>query len=103
MAKFVFTYRQPRGYRPSADSVGDWTAWFQGMGNHLVQLGNPAVDRSTLGDCSPEHTELGGFSVIEADDMETATMIAKGCPQLARGGGVEIGLLGEVPTEALPA
>jgi hypothetical protein len=100
MPKFVFAYRQPRGYQPSAESAGTWRAWFDSMGGHLVQLGNPAIDRTTVGECRPEHTELGGFSVIEADDLESATVIAKGCPQLPRGGGVEIGLLGDVPPEA---
>jgi hypothetical protein len=97
MSRFVFAYRQPTGYTPSPESGQAWRAWFEGMGDHLEQLGNPALARTTLGDCSPERTELGGFSVIEAEDLEAAAVIAKGCPTLAHGGGVEVGLLGEVP------
>jgi hypothetical protein len=97
MSKFVFVYRHPIGYQPSADTAPAWRAWFDGMGNRLAQLGNPALARTSLGDCSPEDTELGGFSVIDAEDIEAATVIAKGCPHLIRGGGVEVGLLGEVP------
>jgi hypothetical protein len=35
--------------------------------------------------------------MIHADDMESAMAIAKGCPHLERGGGIEVGQLGEVP------
>jgi hypothetical protein len=42
-------------------------------------------------------TELGGYSIIETDDIEAAKAIAMGCPHLTRGGGVEIGQLAEVP------
>jgi len=39
--------------------------------------------------------------VIHADDLEAATAIAKGCPHLERGGGVEVGQLGDVPAPAV--
>jgi hypothetical protein len=101
MPTFVFAYRSPTGYAPSPESVADWMAWFDGMGDHLVDHGKPAVSRAAIGNCSPDKTELGGYSLIHADDLEKATVIAKGCPQLNRGGGVEIGELGEVPDPSL--
>jgi hypothetical protein len=67
------------------------------MGEQLADLGKPTVDRAALGNCSPDTTELGGYSVIHADDLEAATAIAKGCPHLERGGGIEVGQLGDVP------
>jgi hypothetical protein len=97
MPRFVFSYRHPAGYSPSPESASVWAAWFEGMGDHLVNLGQPAVARTSLGDCDSSRTELGGYSVIEANDLEAATVIAKGCPHLGRGGGVEVGQLGEVP------
>jgi YCII-related domain len=97
MPRFVFTYRHASGYRPSPEGASAWMAWFEGMGDHLVELGQPAVDCTTLGNCDSSRTELGGYSIIEADDLDAASAIAKGCPQLERGGGVEVGQLGQVP------
>jgi hypothetical protein len=101
MPTFVFAYRSPTGYAPSPESAADWMAWFDGMGDRLVDLGKPAVSRAAIGNCNPDATELGGYSLIRADDLEEATTIAGGCPQLSRAGGVEIGELGEVPDPSL--
>jgi hypothetical protein len=35
--------------------------------------------------------------VIRAEDLEAATAIAKGCPNLELGGGIEVGQLTEIP------
>lgn len=97
MAQFVLTYRNPKGYRPTPETTGAWMAWFDSMGDQLVDLGKPVVERSLVGYCASEGTELGGYSVVRAGDIDEALTIAKGCPHLDRGGGVEVGLLGEVP------
>jgi hypothetical protein len=97
MPQYVLTYRNPTGYVPTAETRAAWMAWFDGMGDQLVDQGKPAVARARLGNCNPESTELGGFSIIQADDLEAAAAAAKGCPHLDRDGGVEVGQLGEVP------
>ena len=96
MPQFVFTYRSPTGYTPNGEKVQAWWDWFNSMGDQLVELGKPVFDRGVIGNTSRESTELGGYSIISADDLESAMTIAKGCPQLDNGGGVEVGLLGEV-------
>jgi hypothetical protein len=101
MPTYVLTYRNPIGYTPSADTRAAWMTWFDGMGDQLVDLGKPAIARTALGNCSADSTELGGYSLIRADDLEAAAAIAKGCPHLDRDGGVEVGQLGEVPDPLL--
>jgi hypothetical protein len=97
MPAFVFSYRTPVGYEPTNESMGQWVSWFEGMGDQLTDMGKPAVEQSVIGNCDTGTTQLGGYSLIVADDLEAATTIAKGCPVLDRNGGVEIGRLGEVP------
>ena len=97
MPDFVFAYRNPTGYTPTQETRAAWAAWFDGMGQQLADLGKPAVARAAFGNCGADRTELGGYSVIHADDLESALAIAKGCPHLERGGGIEVGQLGEVP------
>jgi hypothetical protein len=55
------------------------------------------VDRASVGNCGSDSTELGGYSIVSADDIDDALAIAKGCPHVDGGGGVEVGRLGEVP------
>ncbi len=100
MPEFVLAYRRPVGYTPTADSAAAWQAWFASMGGQLADLGKPVTGRQVLlGDCDPGRTQLGGYSLISADDMDAAIAIASGCPHLGGDGGVEIGQLGEVPYE----
>jgi len=72
-----------------------WTEWFQNIQRGLVDFGNPVFERTALGKTG-DNTNLGGYSIVSADDLEAATAIARGCPALNEGGGVEIGLLTEL-------
>ena len=98
MPKYVFTYRSPTGYTPgAADATAAWQDWFQSMGASVENIGNPVFERATLGKTG-DGTELGGFSFITADDLDAATVLAKGCPILGSGGGVEVGPVAELPS-----
>jgi hypothetical protein len=97
MPTFVFTYRKAAGYTRTPQSQTAWLAWFDSMEDQLADRGQPVVAHAVLGNCSPDSTEPGGYTLVRADDLEAATALAKGCPHLERGGGVEVGELGEVP------
>lgn len=103
MPMFVMTYHNKPGYTPTPQTRAAWYAWFDGMGDQLADMGKPVIAQATLGNCGPDSTELGGYSLIEADDLEAATAIAKGCPHLEHSGGVAVGLLGEVSDRAAGA
>jgi hypothetical protein len=92
MSTFLFTYRTPENSAPpSPDAMAAWGSWLESIGPRLVDRGNPVSERQTLGNC--EHTRLGGYSLIDADSLEAAVAVAKGCPGLERGGGVEVSAL----------
>ena len=42
---------------------------------------------------------MSGFTIIEADSMEAALLIAKGCPFLDIGGSLEVSELVEMPSQ----
>ena len=99
MPTFVFAYRRTPGSTPAPtpESTAAWQAWFAAMGGDLVDLGKPAAAAAgALGNCGPG-TELGGYSVISAPDLDAALAVAKACPQLSRDGGVEVAQLVDVP------
>ena len=46
---------------------------------------------------------LGGYSLITAGDIDEAVALAKGCPFVGQGGGVEVGRLADPPSGGNPA
>lgn len=92
MTTYLFTYRAPKGYVPGqAAAMEAWNEFFEKLGGHVVDPGNPVLTRTSVGDCGSDVGALGGFSIIEATDLEAAAALAKGCPFVAVGGGVEVG------------
>jgi hypothetical protein len=99
MTKYVLTYHggaaMPDDAGQQEQIMAAWGAWFGQLGEAVVDGGNPfgpavtvAPDGSTSdGGITPN---LGGFSVITADDMNSAVAAAKGCPVLANGGSVQV-------------
>jgi hypothetical protein len=96
MAKFVFAYRAPENYTlGSADAKTAWSGWFAAMGTQVTDIGKPVIEASALGSVGAG-TQLGGYSIVTADDLEAAVALAKGCPFIEGGGGIEVGVLGEL-------
>jgi hypothetical protein len=90
MPNFVFSYRVPSDYRPGAETAAEWQAWFAGMGSALVDVGHAVVDYASLGEVGGG-SRMVGYSVLSAEDMDCALALAKDCPALRVGGGVEVG------------
>jgi hypothetical protein len=102
MATFVFAYRVPADFVPGRpETVAAWTAWFDGMGASLADVGKPVLKSAALGECGAG-TRLGGYSLITAGDLDAALVTAKGCPAIQHGGGIEVGVLGEIPGRQFP-
>jgi hypothetical protein len=104
MTTFVFTYRAPDNYvRGTAGGVAAWTAWFDSMGAAVVDMGKPVAESATVGDCGDGTRPLDGYSLVAADDLDAALALAKGCPFVGLGGGVEVGELLDLPGAPDPA
>ena len=61
-------------------------------GRELGRAGQSDVATKEVGNCGPE-TALGGYSLIQAPDLEAAIALVKTHPLTTRGGGVEVGEL----------
>lgn len=99
MTKFLFVYHggggMPQDKAAAARAMDQWGKWFSGMGHAIVDGGNPVGKSSTVlsdksvvanGGANP----ASGYSVIQADSLEAALALAKGCPILANNGSVEV-------------
>jgi hypothetical protein len=96
MAKYVFSYRVPSGYAPGAETAAEWQAWFGTMGSALMSVGHAVTDYASLGEVGGSGSRMVGYSVVSAEDMDSALALAKDCPALRVGGGVEVGPVLEV-------
>ena len=97
MPSFVFSYRVPHDYQPgSPETAAAWRDFFSSLGDGLADTGHAAIQSAVLGDIGAD-TRLGGYSIVTADDLDSATQLAKGCPALGMGAGVEIGQLAVPP------
>ena len=92
MSAYLFTFRAPAGYAPSADTFDTWAAWQLKLGARLKDRGNVAFAAAALG-ASAADTTLGGYSLIRATSLDAAVELARGCPILSHGGAVEVGEL----------
>jgi hypothetical protein len=102
MANFLLAYRSAKnGRQAGTDHMAAWQTFFDGLGSHLVDAGNPIFTREELGDCSHETTILGGYSIIAADDLESAVALARACPELAAAGGVTVGEITPLSPESV--
>ena len=94
MPTFLFSYRVPRDYQPGAETGRSWQAWFESLGSSRIDTGHAVVATQTLGNLDAQ-TRLGGYSMVTAEDIDAAAALARGCPALQLGGGVEIGAVPE--------
>ena len=100
MSTFLFAYRSPKGYETGPDTAGSWNAWFQNLGSSVTDVGNPIFDRSAVGETGTK-TELGGYTLVSADDLGAALALARGCPLVGNGGGVEVGEITPLSAESM--
>ena len=98
MPKYVLAYHGggiPETAEEQEQGLADWGAWFEKLGDAIVDSGNPTSnsvtvgpDRSVSQDAGPN--PLTGYSLVRADDLDAAVEMAKGCPILSSGGSVEV-------------
>ena len=66
-----------------------WGTWFGGLGQAVVDAGNPfSSSKAVGGNAGTSH--LTGYSILSADNLDSASKLAEGCPVLTSGGSVEV-------------
>lgn len=96
MVDFIFAYhggKKPETPEAGKEVMAKWEAWIARHNASMVNSGNPVGMSKTVsakgvtddGGANP----LSGFSIVKADDIEAAIVIAKDCPHLD-GGTIEI-------------
>jgi hypothetical protein len=90
MSNYVLVFRGKSDRTPDAEQEAAWGQWLGEISASIVDAGNRIGRATALGDSTP-NTVVSGYILIKADDHEAAIAVAKGCPGLKYGGGIEIG------------
>jgi hypothetical protein len=102
MPQFIFSYRSAKAYDAAADPdvLADWSEFInEVIAPSIADPGWPVFEPATVLGEAGESTQLGGYAVVTADDLQTAVAMAQHCPTVTRGGGVEVALLAPLPPE----
>lgn len=99
MAKFVLLYTgggMPESEEEQAAVLAAWGAWYEGLGEAVVDPGNPfspavqnIVSNGTVSE-GAIGTTASGYSILNADSMQAAIGMSKKCPMLAGNGQITI-------------
>jgi hypothetical protein len=104
MSAFTYLYRGRKIFESPEQRqrhTEKWVAWFKELGaqGHVKDLGHPlevsgkvvGPDRIVKdGPFAEAKDVVGGFTLIEAADLDEAVELSKGCPVLDVGGSVEV-------------
>jgi hypothetical protein len=106
MAKFLFVYRNapdamtrlsPEQMQQQNQKWFAWISeamkkgWMLDPGDALTKEGRIVKANAVTDGPFVEAKEIiGGFSIVQADTVDTAAELAKGCPGLQSGGNVEV-------------
>ena len=115
MKQFMFIYRsKPDEPEKSAEDMqADMEAWMRWVGRAIeagwmAETGDALDPESgsvvraagvTDGPYVESKEIVGGFSLVQADDLAAATRLADGCPAIGDGGSVEVRELMNVGAE----
>jgi len=92
MAKYVLAYtggRMADTPEQQQKSMEAWGAFLGGLGESLVDAGNPFGPSTSVGG-GDTRSGLSGYSIITAGSLDEAADKAKGAPVVANGGNVDV-------------
>jgi len=104
MAQFIMVYLG--GDKPASPEEGQqhfakYKQWLALLGDSVVSPANPLKDTCTLNSDGTVSeggtTTMSGYTIVEADSMDTALSLAKACPFLEINGTLEVSELVQMP------
>ena len=98
MAKYLVTYHGGEGMPSEPAAVQQmmqaFMAWAQRVGAALVDPGAPLAAAKTVSaggvDDGQGEAAIGGYSILEADNVDGAVALVKDHPFLSRGGTLQV-------------
>ena len=103
MSNYIVSYlggNIPSNPEESAKHFEKYKEWLASLSSSIVSAANPLKDTHTINPDSSvtagSTTAMSGFSIIEANSIETAIEMVKSCPFLELGGSLEVSELMQI-------
>ena len=104
MAQYVIVYfggNQPATPEEGKQHFAKYMEWLSALGDAAISPANPLKNTSTVHPdgsvTSGGNSTMSGFTIIEAESIDTALAAAKQCPFLEIGGTLEVSELAALP------
>ena len=104
MSQYVIVYlggNQPETPEEGKQQFARYMEWLGSLGDAAVSPANPMKNTQTV---NPDGsitgggtTTMSGYTIVEAESMDAALAMAKGCPFLDIGGSLEVSELMQMP------
>jgi hypothetical protein len=90
--KFLVTYHGAGAPSPgeAQQAMAAFMAWAQSVGSALADPGAPLGPRKTVRSGSVADGPAGGYSILEAADLDSAVDLVRDHPFISRGGTLEV-------------
>ena len=106
MAQYIMTYlggEQPASPEEGQQHFARYVEWLTSLGDAAISPANPLRDTQTVspdGSVEPGGASgMSGYTIVEAQSMESALSMARSCPFLEIGGSLEVSELVEMPMQ----
>ena len=100
MSRFLITYHgsgmpdDPELMEQAKAAFGNWVA---GAGDAIVDPGAPVqIVKQVANDGATDAVQIGGYSIIQADNADAAAAVLSSHPYVARGGTLQVNQILEV-------
>ena len=96
MPNFLFVYyggKMATTPEEQKKSMDEWTKWFKDQGQSLKDMGAPTMPGKLIVGSSIKsigRNPVTGYSIFQADNVDTAIAIAKTSPQIKDGGQIAV-------------
>jgi hypothetical protein len=95
MAKFLFVYSMGKMAATPRDQekmMTAWNDWFKSMGKSVIDQGAPTAPGKIVSAAGVKTgmSEVGGYTIVDAKDIDAATKMAKGAPGMDQGMNVSV-------------
>jgi len=104
MSQYMIVYlggNKPSTHEEGQQHFAKYKEWLASLGDAAVSPANPLKDTHTV---NPDRTvtqvsatTMSGYTVVEADSIDSALAMARACPFLDIGGSLEVSELMQMP------
>lgn len=103
MPKFYIAYHggnPPATPEEGAAHMAKYKAWLADLGDKALEPANPLGQSKTVtsdGVTEGAPNAMSGYTVVEAEDIDAALVVAQNCPFLDTGGTLHLGQIMQMP------